>query len=131
MSLEQSNTSVYVKRCDDGKYCCRHNENYNCCSGGDFRFSLQKPQKPVAAIAGGTVGGVVGVAILAGLGWWFWKRKSAARDTAKKSVVEKNSSGGNQVTYPSMAEADGGPDSVLVESDARPTEPKKVHELPG
>ncbi|KAL6918695.1 hypothetical protein FSST1_002721 [Fusarium sambucinum] len=129
--LENSNTSVYLKECDDGKYCCRPNESYNCCSGGDFRFSLQVPRAtPVAAIAGGTVGGVVGAAILAGLGWRFWKRKKSARDTAEKNVANKKSSPGSQTAHPSEVEVDAGPDSVLVESDARTTQPSKVHELP-
>ncbi|EKJ77511.1 hypothetical protein FPSE_02384 [Fusarium pseudograminearum CS3096] len=127
--LEQSNTSVYVKQCDDGKYCCRPNESYNCCSGGDFRFSLKDPRMtPVAAIAGGTVGSVVGVAILVGLGWWFWKKRST-RDQAGNGAVDENSSKGSQVAHPSVVEIDAGPDSVLVESDARTTQPNRIHEL--
>lgn len=129
MSLEKSNTSVFVTKCDDGKYCCHARQGYDCCSGGDWRFPIKEPGPPVAAIAGGTVGGVVGVAILAGLGWWFWRRERAARDKAEKTAVDEASSKGSQVPRPSVAEADAGPDSVLVESDARPTQPKKFHEL--
>ncbi|EXK76551.1 hypothetical protein FOQG_18712 [Fusarium oxysporum f. sp. raphani 54005] len=31
--------------------------------------------------------------------------------------------------HPSLAEANAGPDSVLVESDAYPTKPRTFHEL--
>ncbi|PTD01184.1 hypothetical protein FCULG_00012704 [Fusarium culmorum] len=96
---------------------------------GDFRFSLKDPRMtPVAAIAGGTVGSVVGVAILVGLGWWFWKKRST-RDQAGNSAVDENSSKGGQVAHPSVVEVDAGPDSVLVESDARTTQPSRMHEL--
>ncbi|KAH7217621.1 hypothetical protein BKA60DRAFT_597157 [Fusarium oxysporum] len=69
---------------------------------------LWVPRKtPVAAIAGGTVGGAVGVAILLGFGWWFHRRR-AARKTLEKNAADEN---------------------VLVESGARPTKPRTFHEL--
>lgn len=127
--LEKSNTTVFVAKCDDGKYCCHARQGYDCCSGGDWRFSIKEPGPPVAAIAGGTVGGVVGVAILLGLGWWFWKKKRAARNKADESAVVEKSSQGSHIAHPSVAEADAGPESVLVESDARTTQPNRLHEL--
>lgn len=120
-----------MKQCDDGKYCCHTVTDYDCCVEEDYRFSLgEEPRKPVAAIAGGTVGGVAGVANLAGLGWWLWKRKKAARVTTEKSSIDSKSSPGSQIAHPSVAEVDGGPHNVLVESDARDTQPRKVYELP-
>ncbi|UZP36772.1 hypothetical protein NXS19_004588 [Fusarium pseudograminearum] len=86
------------------------------------------PLEQMAAIAGGTVGSVVGVAILVGLGWWFWKKRST-RDQAGNGAVDENSSKGSQVAHPSVVEVDAGPDSVLVESDARTTQPNRIHEL--
>jgi hypothetical protein len=118
-----------VKQCNDGKYCCHSIEIYDCCLWEDFRFLLQERRKPVAAIAGGTVGGAVGIAILVGLGWWLWKRKKAVRVTAEKSSADNKSSPGSQIAHPSGAEVDAGPDSVLVESDARDTQPRRIHEL--
>jgi hypothetical protein len=118
-----------VKQCNDGKYCCHTIESYDCCLWEDFRFFLQERRKPVAAIAGGTVGGVVGLAILAGLGWWWWKSKKAARVTAENSCADDKSSPGSQIVQPSVAEVNAGPDSVLVESDARDTQPRRIYEL--
>jgi LPXTG-motif cell wall-anchored protein len=83
----------------------------------------------VAAIAGGTVGGVVGVAILLGLGWWFRRRRRAARKTVEKPAGDEKSPKTDQVIDPSLTEADAGPDSVLVESDAGPTQVRSFHEL--
>ncbi|KAH7150800.1 hypothetical protein DER46DRAFT_578809 [Fusarium sp. MPI-SDFR-AT-0072] len=114
----------------DNKYCCHSSRNYNCCNGGDYRYTLKVPRKtPVAVIAGGTVGGVVGVAIVLGFGWWFRRRRRPARKTLEKSAADEKYLKQNQMTHPSLAEANAGPDSVLVESDARPTKPRTFHDL--
>ncbi|EXM14365.1 hypothetical protein FOTG_17239 [Fusarium oxysporum f. sp. vasinfectum 25433] len=91
---------------------------------------LWVPRKtPVAAIAGGTVGGVVGVAILSGFGWWFCRRRRAARKTLGKNAADKKSLKRNQMMHSSLAEANARLDSVLVESDVRLTKPRTFHEL--
>lgn len=87
---------------------------------------------PVAAIAGGVVGGVAGLTVLLGLGWWFICRKRRARQDTNSSRADEEDKGppkyGLQSSR-STAEADAGPDSVLVESDAQPLKLIVLHEL--
>lgn len=45
----------------------------------------------MAAIAGGTVRWVVGVAILLGFGWWFRQRRRAARKTLENNAANEKS----------------------------------------
>jgi ABC-type nickel/cobalt efflux system permease component RcnA len=86
----------------------------------------------VAAIAGGVVGGVAGLALVFGLGWWFIRRKRRTRQerhsTGADEEDESPSKHGQEPSR-SMVEADAGPDSVLVESDAHPVKPRVIHEL--
>lgn len=86
----------------------------------------------MAAIAGGVVGGVAGLALLSGLGWWFMRRRRRARQDGTSSRADGEHKGPPKNGLQSsrwIAEADAGPDSVLVESDAQPVKPKVLHEL--
>ncbi|KAJ3532967.1 hypothetical protein NM208_g8199 [Fusarium decemcellulare] len=146
---EQKNgTWVQVKECASNEYCCNVDSKKDCCKNGTERFSLKSPQvtsstspttgssassTPVGAIAGGVVGGVAAVVMLLGLGWWFLRRKRQMAGTVDAHDKDE----GNETppkTSPgiesSILEADAGPETVLVESDARQIQPTVLHELP-
>lgn len=135
---------VQVNQCGSDKFCCNYLEDTraDCCETNAKRISIKpspasnssasSQKTPVAAIAGGVVGGVAGLGLSLGLGWWFICRKRRARQDRNSSRVDEEHKGlpknGLQSSR-SIAEADAGPDSVLVESDAQPVKPMVLHEL--
>lgn len=56
---------------------------------GSDTDTVGKPRPPVAAIAGGVVGGVLGLAAVAGLVWWLMRRKGymVRLEKKKKGVI--------------------------------------------
>ncbi|OBS17675.1 hypothetical protein FPOA_09410 [Fusarium poae] len=132
--------SITIKHCETGNfYCCQSDSPTagNCCLLSERRISAlnlhrlsrrsyNDDSSTDGALAAGITGGVVGAIGLVGIcfvaviycqgipiskGGMFNRRRSAAFN-------------------PILAEADAGPESVLVESDARPVQPTTVHELP-
>ncbi|KLO91722.1 uncharacterized protein LW93_4619 [Fusarium fujikuroi] len=144
--LKPKGLLVQVNQCGSDKFCCNYLEDTraDCCETDAKRISIKPPpasashssgsskKTPVAAIAGGVVGGVAGLALLSGLGWWFMRRRRRARQDGTSSRADEEHKGppenGLQSSR-SIAEADAGPDSVLVESDAQPVKLKVLHEL--
>lgn len=85
----------------------------------------------MGAIAAGTMGGVVAVAIVLGLAWRsFRSKRRASREKIDKPVRGEKAPKVSQIIRPSLAEVDAGPNSVLVESDVRPIQLRAIHELP-
>ncbi|KAF5619156.1 uncharacterized protein FTJAE_12039 [Fusarium tjaetaba] len=89
---------------------------------------------PVGAITAGAIGGAFVVAIVSGLAWRSFQRRRRATGVMNRMIGtpargEKDSKA-NKIIRPLQAEVDGGPNSVLVESDARPVQPGTMHELP-
>ncbi|KAF5579880.1 hypothetical protein FPANT_9504 [Fusarium pseudoanthophilum] len=101
-------------------------------------FALKEfpaPKKmPVGAIAAGAIGGAFVVAIVSGLAWRAFQRRRRATGDMNRMIGtpargEKDCKA-SKIIRPLQAEVDGGPNSVLVESDARPVQPRTLHELP-
>ncbi|KAF4460297.1 hypothetical protein FALBO_12925 [Fusarium albosuccineum] len=139
-----------VKQCASNEFCCNLDSSKDCCSNNAERFSLDSPKPstgtsdsssststPVGAIAGGVVGGIVAIALVLGLIWWLLRRKKKQTETSTplkgaydgEDTTSKTPDGSISAQQP-LVEADAGPEAVLVESDARPVQPSRVHELP-
>ncbi|KAF4974213.1 hypothetical protein FZEAL_8851 [Fusarium zealandicum] len=143
---KSNNTWIRVKECASNEYCCNGVSDKDCCPNKSGRFSLESPRvksssasnessssTPVGAIAGGVVGGVAGLSIVLGAVWWFLRRRRRASSIPVSTLEAKGTGGKPSDDLPSLQrgtyEADAGPGSVLVESDARPIAPRVVHEL--
>ncbi|KAL3588293.1 hypothetical protein FPOAC2_10446 [Fusarium poae] len=139
MSSDDPEDSITIRYCEMGDFhCCQSDSPTagNCCLLSEripalhshrlSRRSYDDDSSSDGALAAGTTGGVVGAIGLVGIcfvaviycrgipiskGGMFNGRRSAAFN-------------------PILAEADAGPESVLVESDTRPVQPTTVHELP-
>ncbi|KAG8665368.1 hypothetical protein FPOAC1_010163 [Fusarium poae] len=122
MSSDDPEDSITIRYCEMGDFhCCQSDSPTagNCCLLSEripalhshrlSRRSYDDDSSSDGALAAGTTGGVVGAIGL--VGGMFNGRRSAAFN-------------------PILAEADAGPESVLVESDTRPVQPTTVHELP-
>ncbi|KAF5005574.1 hypothetical protein FDECE_7981 [Fusarium decemcellulare] len=147
---KKNGTWVQVKQCASNEFCCNLDSSKDCCSNNAERFSLDSPKPstgtsdsssststPVGAIAGGVVGGIGAIALVLGLIWWLLRRKKKQAETSTplkgaydgEDTTSKTSDGSLSARQP-LVEADAGPEAVLVESDARPVQPRRVHELP-
>ncbi|CEI38455.1 unnamed protein product [Fusarium venenatum] len=142
---KNGNASITIKLCESTRdYCCQSASRAasNCCMSADERFSISKIPRisdpssrkvPVGAIAGGVAGGVIGLIGLVGLCFVVVMHRRGKKRLGNQALGGKydhSTDKSSTVIDPSLAEADAGPGSVLVESDSKAIRPKTVHELP-
>ncbi|KAF5989513.1 hypothetical protein FBULB1_892 [Fusarium bulbicola] len=139
---QKNNTWVQVKECASNEYCCNLDQDNDCCKNNSDRFSLRapplhagqkKPGTPAGVIAGAVVGAVIAIIILTGLGFWFIRRKRQGRSDHNTIMTDQGNEHPPKYSPTSgeaIMEVDAGPETVLVESDAQPIQPRVLHELP-